>query len=214
MSALYESLAELFPPVVREPEEWRVIFDGFYEVSSHGNVRRAKPGMGTFVGRPLLSCLSTGGYLQVLLSSPSKSARRYVHHLVAEAFLGARPANLCVNHKDANKTNNSNSNLEYVTWRRNAEHAVENVVRRKGPTKPVAPLKGRPRGEAHWSHRRPDRIARGARMPHSKLTEQKVVAMREARASGRTLGSLAAEYGLSIGQTWRIVNRTRWEWVK
>ena len=45
----------------------------------------------------------------------------YVHHLVAEAFLGPRPDKLIVDHKDENKLNNYASNLQYITRSENQQ---------------------------------------------------------------------------------------------
>ena len=133
-------------------EEWRLIHDEYYEVSNFGNVRRAKPGIATFVGRPIQPISGATGYLMVCLGG-IKTRRAYVHHIVAEAFIGPRPDGHIVNHRDCNKFNNSKSNLEYVTRAENAAHAVQNVVRRKGPTKPKKILVGRPKGDKHWSRR-------------------------------------------------------------
>lgn len=46
----------------------------------------------------------------------------YTHRLVAEAFL-TTDKNQCVNHIDGNKLNNHYTNLEWVTFKQNSEHA-------------------------------------------------------------------------------------------
>jgi hypothetical protein len=195
-------------------EEWRSIFDGFYEVSNLGNVRRAKPGTSTFVGRPVQPIVGATGYAQVQLSAPHGSVRAYVHRLVALAFLGPCPDGHVVNHVDANKQNNRLANLEYVSSRENVMHAVRTVARRRGPTKPKLPPKGRPTGDAHWSRRAPERVARGEKMGGSKLTEQSVRAMHARRANGTTVQAIADEFGISLGQTSRILRGERWAHVK
>lgn len=43
----------------------------------------------------------------------------YVHHLVALAFIGDRPAGLHIDHIDGNKLNNRVENLRYVSVRQN-----------------------------------------------------------------------------------------------
>lgn len=115
-------------------EEWRSILDGFYEVSNLGRIRRAKIGKmtaATEIGRVVGTWLSTpnksskGGYCLCHLSCDNKVKNYTVHKLVAEAFLGPRPAGMEVNHKDGVKTNNRSDNLEYVTKKNNAEHAIK-----------------------------------------------------------------------------------------
>lgn len=195
-------------------EEWREVFDGYYEVSNLGNVRRAKPGISTFVGRPVLGVCGPSGYFQVQLQARDKKRRAYVHHLIAEAFIGPRPDGHVVNHIDSDRQNNALSNLEYVTSRRNAEHALQSRKRRKGPTMPQVPLKGRPRGEAHWSSRMPERVSRGERQGASKMTEAKVREMRAMRESGQTVDSVAKHFNISIAQASRIIRGLRWAHVQ
>ena len=57
----------------------------------------------------------TSGYLRVTLWKDGKGTHKYVHRLVAEAFLD-NPNNLPqVNHKDENKHNNNLDNLEWIS---------------------------------------------------------------------------------------------------
>lgn len=193
-------------------ETWKEVHHGFYEVSNLGNVRRAKPGISTFVGRPVLPMISAGGYMQVHLGGMT-SRRAYVHHLVMEAFVGPRPRGMVVNHKDGDKQNNAFDNLEYVSPTENCNHAIKNIGRRKGPAKPKDPPKGLQTGDKHWTNRTPDRIARGARMPHSKMTPEMVMLARERYSHGEKQKDLATEYGVSVAQMSRIIRRTRWVYL-
>jgi hypothetical protein len=54
---------------------------------------------------------------------------RYVHRMVALAFLGEPVGKMDVNHKDGNKKNNSLSNLEWCTRSENQIHAFSTGVR-------------------------------------------------------------------------------------
>lgn len=68
----------------------------------------------------------TAGYPLVnLTTGKGKRTLHTVHSLVAEAFIGNRPANHEINHKDGCKTNNHVSNLEYVIPSDNIRHAFE-----------------------------------------------------------------------------------------
>ena len=103
-------------------EEWRPIlgYEDRYCVSSEGRVYSVK-------ARCLLKPSLDGvGYFYVgLYSGPGRYCRVRCHVLVAEAFLGRRPPGQHVNHKDGYKPNNAAHNLEWVTPRRNAIHAIE-----------------------------------------------------------------------------------------
>lgn len=105
-----------------EHEEWRTI-EGYpdYQVSNHGRIKSFRRGN----GRILRPGKTDRGYLNVTLFSDAGYTTFTVHGLVAETFLGRRPANYDVNHRDGCKTNNAASNLEYTTRRENLRHANE-----------------------------------------------------------------------------------------
>lgn len=78
-----------------------------YSVSNFGNVRN------NITGKILKSRKHTGGYARVILCKDKKHYDRYIHRLVAQAFI-PNPNNLPeVNHKDENKLNNFVENLEW-----------------------------------------------------------------------------------------------------
>lgn len=63
-------------------------------------------------------------YFQVNLWKNNKGAWKYIHRLLAEAFI-PNPLGLPeVNHIDGNRQNNALSNLEWVTGQQNKIHAV------------------------------------------------------------------------------------------
>lgn len=62
-------------------------------------------------------------YLSVNLSIKGKQKRFNIHRLVATLFLENAGNKPCVNHIDGDKTNNSCTNLEWVTYSENAKHA-------------------------------------------------------------------------------------------
>ena len=109
-------------------EEWRPVpgFPG-YEVSDLGQVASTRVWRGK-PGRRLLRPAPNGrsGHLKVWLSSTPRQVSRYVHHLVAEAFIGPRPDGLLVCHNDDNPSNNAVWNLRYGTYSDNEYDKVRN----------------------------------------------------------------------------------------
>lgn len=106
--------------------EWKPVkdYEGIYEVSSEGDVRRIKGGKGTRVGTCLKPKTNRNGYRELVLCRSAKDHKTHsVHRLVAIAFLG--DADLQVNHKNFDKTDNRLSNLEWVTQEENMAHAIE-----------------------------------------------------------------------------------------
>lgn len=94
---------------------WRVIdgFDG-YAVSDSGLV------MNTRTGKALKPKSAGKGYQQVCLPGGSY---RYVHRLVAQAFIANEAGLPQVNHLDGNKHNNAAANLEWCSAAQNLKHA-------------------------------------------------------------------------------------------
>jgi len=202
-------------------EQWKTIpGHADYAVSNEGNVKRITGGVNTYPGRRKKAAKSGNGYMIVGLYSYGKRTNILVHRAVAAAFIGPIPDMHEVNHIDGDKTNNSISNLEYVTRSANSKHAIK-LGLHTPPTK-------RARGADHWTRRNPeklargdangarkhpDRIKRGQQCPASKLTEQ---AVREIKALLHS--SDDAELGKRFSVTRRTINNIRgnrtWKHVK
>ncbi len=99
-------------------------YEGYYEVSDLGRVRRVRGGRGAVAGRLLTRVSHRDGYRFVQLSRNDRKCTAGVHVLVAEAFLGRRPRGKVPNHKNFEKSDNRTCNLEWVTLRQNAQHAL------------------------------------------------------------------------------------------
>lgn len=109
-------------------EVWKDIkdYEGLYKISNYGRVKsvcRAIPfinknGIKSQISfkEKIKSQSDNGhGYCKVELSKNNKFTNKYVHILVAEAFI-PNPLDLpSINHKDENKQNNYVANLEWCT---------------------------------------------------------------------------------------------------
>lgn len=65
------------------------------------------------------------GYMRVRVTINRKKKQIKVHRAVAEAFVPNPQNKQQVNHKDGNKQNNRADNLEWVTNKENASHAID-----------------------------------------------------------------------------------------
>jgi hypothetical protein len=112
-----------------EIEVWKSVvgYEGLYEVSNFGRVKRIAPARGTQVGHIFNPAPDKKGYLRTRLTNVNGQAKTVkVHRIVAQAF-HENPLNYPeVNHKDANKRNNYAYNLEWCTGLQNSRHAAEN----------------------------------------------------------------------------------------
>lgn len=113
-------------------------YGGKYMVSNQGAVLSLCRG-----GRKLLAQTDNGeGYLMVYLYKDGKVSHSKVHRLVAKEFVNGRKDGLMVNHKDGNKRNNAATNLEWVSARDNAIHAIKTGLMRQYKKIPNDKLEG------------------------------------------------------------------------
>lgn len=120
-------------------EKWVDGYHGLYSVTSCGEIfthksRIKKIMKGGFTyRRNKFSDDKVKMYRHVTLTDGSSQKNHYVHRLVACAFLQPVDGKNLVNHIDGVKTNNSVSNLEWVTDAENKIHAKENCLLSTGP---------------------------------------------------------------------------------
>ena len=105
-------------------EQWAPIpeFEGYLEASNMGRIKNA------WTGKVLKQGINTKGYKTVTVNILGQSYTRTVHRLIASAFIEGDHTGMDVHHKDADKTNNRLSNLEYCTRKENVRHAIEDGV--------------------------------------------------------------------------------------
>ena len=171
-------------------EIWRDVvgYEGWYQVSDMGRVRRVAPGKSTYVGRILDPKEDDHGYIRVTLHRNGTGKEGRVHRLVMAAFLGECPPGKEVNHKSGDKTDNRLENLEYTTLQENMRHAWH-VLGRPNMTK----------GEGH---------------PAAKLTDNEVREIRRLFATGRfTKVKLGKMFNVSHKTIERIVTHDTWKHI-
>lgn len=107
-----------------------------------------------------------------------------VHRLVATAFIRPSKENEVINHINGIKSDNRPDNLEWTTKRENALWNIELGLVLKG--------------EQHGC---------------SKLTEEDVHAIRDARKKGKPLRAIAARYGVTETLVSMIARRKIWRHI-
>lgn len=109
-------------------------YEGYYEISNYGKVRRIKydniQNMKQYkLPNYIKARKDKDGYLKYDLSLNGKVKRFMAHRLVALTFLKNEDNLPCVNHKDGNKENNYIDNLEFVSIKDNNLHALKTGLR-------------------------------------------------------------------------------------
>jgi hypothetical protein len=176
-------------------EYWRPVvgFEGQYEVSSAGHVRRCarvrerSDGTTYTVREQELRQVAYGhkrNYLGVGFKvAPRVNRVQLVHRLVADAFLPNPESLPAVNHKNLDKLDNRVENLEWCTYAANQQHAAD---------------RGRYHGRTNPNARR-------------KLEPMQVDSILNRLAKGETHRTLAAAFGVSMSMIQCIKQRRSWQ---
>jgi hypothetical protein len=168
-------------------EAWRPVagYEGIYEVSSAGRVRRLAGSQNCRSTRLMKLHVDAGRknpqcrHLYVCLTRNNKIRWKLVHRLVLEAFVGACPAGSECRHLDGNAQNNNIANLCWGTRQENMD----------------------------------DRKVLGERFGTMKLKREEVRTIRRRRSNGERPKSLATEYGVTPTTIWHVCSRRTWKFV-
>ena len=122
---------EFIKSISLEGEIWKDVvgYEGKYWISSFGRILSYHPMLKNpfRIRKPYKDKL---GYSKLSLYEDSKQSPRWIHRLVAQAFI-PNPMNLNeVDHIDGNPSNNIASNLRWVTHRENMNNPIS-LNRRK-----------------------------------------------------------------------------------
>lgn len=182
------------------PEEWRECPDyPEYSVSSKGRVRRDVARGGRAPGGLILKA-QIHCYVRIRLTNDHGPRTRYVHRLVAFAFLGPQPEGKeQVNHINGIKTDNRVENLEWASPQDDADHRVRMGLIVRGPD---------------HSARLRLRDMKGESNPTSKLTVNQVREIRRRYAAGETGRDLGRIFGIAQTGVSKMVNRLTWKHVE
>lgn len=106
-------------------EIWRDIngYNGLYQVSNLGDVKSLNY-RNTGKEKILKTDKVSGGYLQVFLCKNGKVKSYYVHRLVSEHFIDNPDNKPCIDHINADRTDNRVENLRWCTQKENINNPI------------------------------------------------------------------------------------------
>ena len=124
-------------------EVWKDIleFEGLYQISNFGRVKslsRSKKHSYNSVAQlkeKILNPININNYYRVVLRKQNKSFNRFVHRLVAEAFIPNPKEYKEINHKEKKKKNNNVNNLEWCDRKYNINYGTGNKRRSESEIK-------------------------------------------------------------------------------
>ena len=175
---------------IMRKERWLPVtgFEGVYEVSNLGRVRSldrdvvyVSGGTRPWRGQILKPSLTSNGYPAIELCRNGTGKTTSVHSIVAASFLGPRPPDKQVAHRDGDKENPKLSNLRYATCTENQADKI-------------------PQG----------RTAHGERNGLAKLTSAAVITIRERLNAGETGIAVAKDFGVTPSNISCIRLRRTW----
>lgn len=158
-----------------------------YLISNHGEAwscwLRGPKPIMTNVWRKQKLGVDTKGRLKATFTPGRKQV--LIHRLVLQVFVGPCPEGMeACHYPDVDPTNNHVNNLRWDTHANNMADAV-----------------------------RHGRMSKGEEQHSSKLTDKKVIRIRQLFDSGYTTYEIAEKYGVRQGTIWYIVARKTWKHI-
>lgn len=173
--------------------EWRAVvgYEGVYDVSDDGRVRRVSDNAGGRGEKPLDQPreikvrLDVGGYPRVNLCRRGRAKQIFVHLLMLRAFVGPAPT---PDHESAHENGvRTDNRLTNLSWKTHAENIADRMRH----------------GNAH----------EGDRHRSAKLTSAKVAIIRKRLRAGEGQSALADEHGVTRATLWGIAHNKTWKRV-
>ena len=134
--------------MAKDAEEWKDVmgFEGWYQVSSLGRVKRLKKvhcnhGKRNIVKREYILCPTKDrkGYYTVSISNGEIRTTRKVHRLVAEAFIPNPEEKPQVDHKNRIRADNRVENLKWASNKENARNSNhQTMIKAFGESKGIS----------------------------------------------------------------------------
>ena len=166
-------------------ETWKPVvgWEGFYEVSDAGRVRRVVEIPKYRRGKILSPVIGPKGYLQVTLSNGHLGNFK-IHCLVLEAFVGPRPKGAVTRHLDGDP---GNSRLANLTWGTRSENEQDKVLHGTSS-----------RGTGNWA---------------AKLNSRHVLKICKMIDHGANLRDIATSFGVHPSTIADIKHGRTWDWL-
>lgn len=179
-----------------ETEIWKDIpgYEGWYKASNTGLIKsldrfvnsksgcKAKRG-----GKILRQRIDKHGYFKVFISANGKRKNLLTHRLIASSFIPNTHNKPQVNHKDGNKLNNNDWNLEWNTGFENQQHAFNTGL---------------------------NATRKGELSNFSKLKSKDIIEIRSMKRKGITGVEIAHIFNVSPPCISRILNNIRWKHIE
>lgn len=168
-------------------EIWKDIegWDGTYQVSNLGRVKRVKTILGFKTEKFLNPSKNKDGYVQVNLSKNGNYKTLKIHRLIAIAFIPNPKCKPNINHINGITFDNRIENLEWCTQKENILHAYRTGLASNN----------------------------GVKNSKAKLKEHQVLQIRKKRFDGMSLKEISKEFNISVSTVSFICTNRSWSHI-